>query len=90
MLVPVSIAYDQLQEVGAMAAEQSGAQEEAEGLGWLARYVRAQRGARRGRRACASASRSSLRGALDEAGEGSAQLEKVAFRIASRINARRR
>ena len=42
-LVPVSITYEQLQEVGAMAAEQGGGAKSAEGLGWLAGYVRAQR-----------------------------------------------
>ena len=36
-LVPVSITYEQLQEVAAMAAEQGGGAKSAEGLGWLAR-----------------------------------------------------
>ena len=43
MLVPVSLHYDQLHEVGALAAEQGGAGKKSEGLGWLARYVRNQR-----------------------------------------------
>jgi glycerol-3-phosphate O-acyltransferase len=42
-LVPVSITYEHLQEVSTMAAEQLGAAKQPEGLGWLARYVRAQR-----------------------------------------------
>src|SRR5215471_12940697 len=41
-LVPVAITYDQLREVSAMAAEQSGAAKKAEGLGWLAAYARGQ------------------------------------------------
>jgi glycerol-3-phosphate O-acyltransferase len=41
-LVPVSITYDQLREVSAMAAEQVGAPKKGEGLAWLARYARAQ------------------------------------------------
>jgi glycerol-3-phosphate O-acyltransferase len=41
-LVPVAIAYDQLAEVGSLAAEQRGAKKASEGLAWLARYVRAQ------------------------------------------------
>jgi glycerol-3-phosphate O-acyltransferase len=84
-LVPVSITYEQLQEVAAMAAEQGGGTKSAEGLAWLAGYVRAQRRnvgtvrVRFGRPL-------SLRQALADAGEGSAQLEKVAFRICVGIN----
>jgi glycerol-3-phosphate O-acyltransferase len=85
VLVPVSIVYDQLTEVGAMAAEQSGARKQAEGLRWLARYARAQR-----RNVGAVQVRFgqplSLRGELDAAGEGAAQLEKVAFAVCDGIN----
>ncbi len=42
ILVPVSITYDQLPEVRSMAAEEQGASKKAEGLGWLARYMRQQ------------------------------------------------
>lgn len=42
MLVPVSITYERLNELGAIASEQSGGKKKAEGLGWLARYVRRQ------------------------------------------------
>ncbi len=84
MLVPVSIAYEQLQEVGAMAAEQGGATKSAEGLGWLAGYMRAQ-----ARQAGVARVRIgeplSLRKALDDAGEDN-QLEKVAFQICVGIN----
>ena len=41
-IVPVSISYDQLCEVGAMAAEARGAAKKAESLSWLVGYVRAQ------------------------------------------------
>ena len=41
-LVPVSIAYDQLQEVAAMAAEEHGAQKKAETFAWMLKYIRAQ------------------------------------------------
>ena len=41
-LVPVSIVYDQLHEVGAMAAEEHGATKKAEGLGWIVNYAKAQ------------------------------------------------
>jgi glycerol-3-phosphate O-acyltransferase len=84
-LVPVSITYEQLQEVAAMAAEQGGGTKSAEGIAWLAGYLRAQRrnvGTVRVRFGVPL----SLRQALTDAGEGSAQLEKVAFRICAGIN----
>lgn len=42
MLVPVSITYERLNELGAIASEQSGGAKKPEGIGWLARYVRSQ------------------------------------------------
>ncbi|MDQ6778490.1 MAG: glycerol-3-phosphate 1-O-acyltransferase [Actinomycetota bacterium] len=42
LLIPTSIVYDQLYEVGAMAAEEHGAQKSPESLGWLVGYARAQ------------------------------------------------
>jgi glycerol-3-phosphate O-acyltransferase len=42
MLVPLSVHYDQLYEVGAMAAEAHGAKKQAEGLPWLLDFARAQ------------------------------------------------
>lgn len=84
-LVPVSLVYDQLQEVGLMVAEQSGAKKKAEGLKWLADYMRAQR-RKVGTVQVRFGDPFSLRTALDEAGEGPAQLEKVAFRICDGIN----
>jgi glycerol-3-phosphate O-acyltransferase len=85
ILVPVSIVYDQLSEVGAMAEEQVGAKKSSEGLRWLADYVRAQRhnvGAAQVRFGDAF----SLRGALEEASGDGVQLEKVAFRVLDGIN----
>ncbi|NNL66423.1 MAG: glycerol-3-phosphate 1-O-acyltransferase [Myxococcales bacterium] len=38
-LIPVSIAYDQIQDVGSYAAEQSGGQKERESFGWFLRLV---------------------------------------------------
>jgi glycerol-3-phosphate O-acyltransferase len=84
-LVPTSITYEQLEEVGAMAAEQSGAHKQAEGLRWLAGYAKAQQrnvGAARVR----FGEPISLRDALEIAGPGSAQLEKVAFMVSDGIN----
>jgi glycerol-3-phosphate O-acyltransferase len=40
MLIPVSIAYDQIQDVGDYAAEQTGAPKERESFGWFVRVVR--------------------------------------------------
>ncbi|MFB8001929.1 glycerol-3-phosphate 1-O-acyltransferase [Nocardia sp. NPDC056000] len=42
MLIPVSITYERLNEIGAIADEQTGGIKQAEGLAWLARYVRNQ------------------------------------------------
>lgn len=42
MLVPVSITYERMAEVGAVAAEQTGAKKQPEGLKWLANYARSQ------------------------------------------------
>jgi glycerol-3-phosphate O-acyltransferase len=39
-LIPVSIAYDQIQDVGDYVAEQRGARKEAESFGWFLRLVR--------------------------------------------------
>ncbi|MBP2367056.1 glycerol-3-phosphate 1-O-acyltransferase [Pseudonocardia parietis] len=86
ILVPVSIAYDQLHEVGAMAAEQRGGEKKAEGLGWLYHYFREQ-SRHIGTAQVRIAEPVSLRDALAEAGDGSAQLEKVAFRVCAGINA---
>lgn len=43
LLVPVSITYDQLHEVGMMAAEEAGGAKGKEGLHWMRDYIRRQR-----------------------------------------------
>ncbi len=42
-VVPVSVVYDQLAEVAAMAAESLGASKRPEGIGWLLRFTQMQR-----------------------------------------------
>ncbi|MEM7437220.1 MAG: 1-acyl-sn-glycerol-3-phosphate acyltransferase [Myxococcota bacterium] len=42
VVVPVSVVYDQLAEVGAMTSEALGARKEAEGLTWAARFLKKQ------------------------------------------------
>jgi glycerol-3-phosphate O-acyltransferase len=44
LVVPTSIVYDELQEVAEMTSESRGQQKQAEGLGWLLRFARDQRG----------------------------------------------
>jgi glycerol-3-phosphate O-acyltransferase len=85
LLVPVSIVYDQLHEVGAMADEQRGAAKKAEGWRWLARYARDQR-RNIGTARIQVGEPIPLRSALAEAGPGAARLEKVAFRVCAEIN----
>ena len=92
-LVPVSITYDQLREVTAMAAEQVGAPKKGEGLAWLARYAKAQLSPI-GSAYVRFADPISLKGALpDEASggddDGAARrlaLQKVAFEVSVGIN----
>ncbi|WP_439030719.1 1-acyl-sn-glycerol-3-phosphate acyltransferase [Gordonia terrae] len=84
-IVPTSIVYDQLQEIGAMAAEDAGGTKKPEGVGWLLRYAKAQRNYL-GEARVRFGTPISLRAALDDAGEGRARLEKVAFRVMDEIN----
>lgn len=84
-LVPVSILYDYAHEVDALADEQAGGTKMAEGTRWLARYVRAQN-RHRGNAWVTFGQPFSLRDALVRAGDGSSQLEKVAFQICDGIN----
>lgn len=87
-LVPVSIVYDQLYEVGAMAAEERGAQKGAESLGWFVGYARAQ-GRRLGKVRVSVGEPLSLSAALTEdSGAGARrrnEVEKVAFEVCYRI-----
>ncbi len=90
-LVPVSIAYDQLREVAAMAAEQRGGAKRGEGLAWLASYARNQL-TRVGNVQVRFAEPIALRAQLPadgQAAEPAARrlaLQKVAFEVAVRIN----
>lgn len=85
-LVPVSITFDQLPEVGAMAAEQGGAAKRAEGVGWLARYMRSHQ-QRLGTVHVRFGEPLALRGGL-AAGGGDRRLgmQKVAFEVCDRMN----
>jgi len=91
--VPVSVSYDQLQEVTEYAGEARGAAKTAESLGWLVRFVRAQRGrfgtvyVRFGEPVSA---RTILGGREDAAAAGpevrKLALQKLAFEVSCRIN----
>jgi glycerol-3-phosphate O-acyltransferase len=91
--VPVSVSYDQLQEVTEYAGEARGAAKAAESLGWLVRFVRAQRGrfgtvyVRFGEPVSA---RTILGGHEDAAAAGpevrKLALQKLAFEVSCRIN----
>jgi len=87
-LVPVSIVYDQLYEVGAMAAEERGAKKAAEGVRWLVGYGRAQ-GRRLGEVHVRVGEPLSLRETLAEDSTAGARrgndVEKVAFEVCFRI-----
>ena len=84
-LVPVSITYDQLREVSAMAAEQVGAPKKGEGVAWLARYARAQL-APLGSAYVRFAEPISLRDALAGSPDRRLALQKVAFEVCVGIN----
>lgn len=92
-LLPVSVSYDQLQEVSEYAGEARGTAKTAESLGWLLRFVHAQRG-RFGAVYVRFGPPILLRdflGAPEVAGNGTIderklQLHKLAFEVACRIN----
>ncbi len=84
-LAPVSITYDQLREVSAMAAEQVGVPKKGEGVAWLARYARAQL-APLGSAYVRFAEPISLRNALAGEPDRRRALQKVAFEVCVAIN----
>jgi glycerol-3-phosphate O-acyltransferase len=90
-LVPVSITYDQLREVSAMAAEQGGGAKRSEGLSWLASYARGQMN-RIGTVQVKFAEPMSLRAQMTAGGPPPdkdawrLRLQKIAFEVAVRIN----
>src|SRR4029079_19273470 len=81
-LVPVSIAYDQLMEVAAMADEDHGAEKKAESFGWMLRYLRSQ-GQRLGKAYVNIGDAPSLRQVRTERHLAT---EKIAFEVLHRIN----
>lgn len=86
-LVPVSIAYDQLHEVDAMADEARGATEKRkEDLPWLIGYVRAQ-GSRRGSVHVSFGEPLSLRESLASTDDHRLAVQKTAFEVSHRVNA---
>jgi glycerol-3-phosphate O-acyltransferase len=84
LLVPTSILYDQLYEVGAMAAEEHGAQKTPESLSWLVGYARAQ-GRGFGKVRVGFGEPLSLRAALGGQ-EREHAVERVAIEVLHRIN----
>jgi glycerol-3-phosphate O-acyltransferase len=92
-LIPVSIAYDQISEVGSYAAEQQGVPKERESFGWFVRLVRAL-GTRQGEIHIRFGDPLSLRAALGppepdsepNADESALALQKLAFEVCVRIN----
>ena len=84
-IVPTSIVYDQLGEIAAMAAEDSGGSKKSENMRWLVRYARSQRRSL-GDARVRFGEPFSLRDALDRAGEGPARVDKVAFEVMDGIN----
>lgn len=86
-LIPVSIAYDQIQDVPDYAAEAQGRTKEEESIGWLVRAVRSLR-RRYGDiyiRFGEPVSVRSVIAGIDEADESSTGLQKLAFEVMYRI-----
>jgi glycerol-3-phosphate O-acyltransferase len=86
-LVPVSIAYDQLQEVAAMAAEEHGAEKKAESFAWMLKYIRSQ-GQRLGKAYLNFAEPISLHQVRTERKLAAKKIlvGKIAFEVLHRIN----
>jgi glycerol-3-phosphate O-acyltransferase len=92
VLIPTSIAYDQIQDVGAHAAEQRGSAKERESFGWMVRVLGSLR-RRYGRIYVTFGEPISLAdaigvvpGAHGEDGAPSLEIAKLAFEVAVRIN----
>ncbi|MFD9661998.1 glycerol-3-phosphate 1-O-acyltransferase [Rhodococcus sp. NPDC059968] len=84
-LVPVSLTYDQLYEVGAMAAEAHGQAKSKESLRWLFGYVRAQ-GQRHGVAHVNVGRPMSLADYLGQEDDLRLAVQKTAFEVCHRIN----
>jgi glycerol-3-phosphate O-acyltransferase len=92
VLMPISIAYDQLHEVSEFAAEAKGGAKKAENLAWFVRFFRAQREPF-GRIYFRIAEPVSMRemlgppdGGRSEGDEETLPVQKVAFEVSTRIN----
>ena len=93
VFIPVAIAYDQIQDVGAYAAELSGAGKERESLGWMVRTIRGLR-LRYGGVHLRFGNPISLRAFLADQSASSEDVDadrdpaipKLAFEVSSRIN----
>ncbi|MGH9122807.1 MAG: 1-acyl-sn-glycerol-3-phosphate acyltransferase, partial [Acidimicrobiales bacterium] len=87
LLVPVSIAYDHLAEVAAMAAEEHGAEKKPESFGWMLRYIRSQ-GQHLGKAYVNVAEPLSLRHARTDTklAPDKIVVGKIAFEVLHRIN----
>ncbi|SHM94829.1 glycerol-3-phosphate 1-O-acyltransferase [Cryptosporangium aurantiacum] len=84
-LVPVSLSYDQLYEVGVMAEEAHGAAKSPESFAWLLKFNRAQNN----QRGCVQVRFGeplSLRQALADAPDTRLAVQKTAFEVCHRIN----
>ena len=92
VLVPVSLAYDQIQDVGAYAAEQQGGGKEKESFGWMLRALRSIRrryGAihvRFGEPVSLLAELGPPGGQGGEASTDRLEVPKLAFEVCTRIN----
>jgi glycerol-3-phosphate O-acyltransferase len=91
-LVPVSIAYDQIQDLGSYVAEQRGGVKQKEGLSWLVGFIRGLK-RRYGQIHIAFGEPLSLRQQLGDPSQSDHtnsstkfDLEKVAFEVSVRIN----
>ncbi|MBJ22692.1 MAG: glycerol-3-phosphate 1-O-acyltransferase [bacterium] len=89
ILIPVSVAYDQISEVGDYAAEQRGAPKQREGIGWLFRFLKGL-GRRYGNIDLRFGEPLSLRDALGpstgESENDDLMVPKLAFEVCARIN----
>nr|WP_296779563.1 glycerol-3-phosphate 1-O-acyltransferase [Rhodococcus sp. (in: high G+C Gram-positive bacteria)] len=84
-LVPTSITYDRLHEVGAMAAESHGAQKQAEGIRMAIGYIRAQ-GKLRGNVYLTFGEPISVKSIVDESNDKRVAVQKIAITVSHAIN----
>ncbi|MDJ0960548.1 MAG: glycerol-3-phosphate 1-O-acyltransferase [Acidimicrobiia bacterium] len=92
VLIPVSIAYDQISDVGSYAAEQAGGAKESESLSWMVRTIRSLRlryGSAHLRFGAPISLKTFFAGELPEVDADDAHnpaIPKLAFEVAMRIN----